>query len=93
MLVNDAVAPAIRDAFESGPAGRWPTGCWPRCVPASAPAARRGELRSAALLIVERESFPLVDLRVDDDSGPLDRLDALWDAYRPLARGVRRPGA
>ena len=46
----------------------------------------RGDgLRSAALLIVERDAFPLVDLRVDDDPAPLDRLARLWDAYRPLA--------
>ena len=45
-----------------------------------------GALRSAALLVVERESFPLVDLRVDADPDPLGRLDALWATYRPLAR-------
>lgn len=48
-----------------------------------------GELwppRSAALLVVERRSFPLVDLRVDLDDRPVDRLRKLWESYQPLVR-------
>jgi uncharacterized Ntn-hydrolase superfamily protein len=45
-----------------------------------------GALRSAALLVVERESFPLVDLRIDDAADPLDALLALWERYRPWVR-------
>jgi uncharacterized Ntn-hydrolase superfamily protein len=44
-------------------------------------------LRSAALLIVQRESFPWADLRVDDDGDPLGALNALWHTWRPLADG------
>ena len=40
-------------------------------------------LRSAALLVVYQQSFPYVDLRVDDDEAPLARLQALWRAYEP----------
>jgi uncharacterized Ntn-hydrolase superfamily protein len=43
-------------------------------------------LRSAALLVVERESFPLVDLRVDDAPDPLTALESLWRAYEPCMR-------
>ena len=42
--------------------------------------------RSAALLVVEEQPFPLVDLRVDLDERPLDRLRELWDCYRPHVR-------
>jgi uncharacterized Ntn-hydrolase superfamily protein len=45
-----------------------------------------GVLRSAALLVVEREPFPLVDLRVDDGSDPLGGLLRLWEQYRPWVR-------
>ena len=45
-----------------------------------------GALRSAALLVVERESFPLVDLRIDDAADPLDALLALWERYGPWVR-------
>lgn len=40
-------------------------------------------LRSAALLVVDKESFPLVDLRIDDHPEPLDALSGLWAAYEP----------
>ena len=43
-----------------------------------------GEVHSAALLVVDRAPFPLVDLRVDwDDVDPVARLHSLWKAYEP----------
>lgn len=42
-------------------------------------------VRSAALLVVHRQSFPYVDLRVDDDAAPIERLASLWRAYAPEA--------
>jgi uncharacterized Ntn-hydrolase superfamily protein len=42
-------------------------------------------LRSSALLVVHQQSFPFVDLRVDDDPQPIARLDSLWREYQPLA--------
>ncbi len=38
---------------------------------------------SSALLVVERETFPLVDLRVDGAAEAISALRALWDRYRP----------
>ena len=68
VLSNDRVAPAMVDAFESGPPD-----LADRLLAALRAGERAGgqvgELRSAALLVVEHESFPLIDLRVDDDSG------------------------
>jgi uncharacterized Ntn-hydrolase superfamily protein len=40
-------------------------------------------VRSAALLVVHRELFPLIDLRVDDDDQPIAALRRLWQAYEP----------
>src|SRR5436189_51 len=37
------------------------------------------QLKSAALLVVHRESFPFVDLRVDLDRQPLVELRFLWE--------------
>jgi uncharacterized Ntn-hydrolase superfamily protein len=42
-------------------------------------------LVSAALVVVEKESFPLVDLRVDRDATPIATLAGLWRDYAPLA--------
>lgn len=46
-----------------------------------------GEVTSASLLVVHRECFPYVDLRVDKAVGPIPALRALWEEYAPLADG------
>ena len=38
---------------------------------------------SAVLVVVEREDFPLVDLRVDLHPTAVAELRRVWDAYRP----------
>ena len=46
---------------------------------------------SAALLVVDRERFAFVDLRVDAHDTPLDELKRLWELYAPTAEDyVRR---
>ncbi len=42
-------------------------------------------LRSAALLVVHRESFPYVDLRIDCHPQPIEALAKLWGEYRAEA--------
>jgi uncharacterized Ntn-hydrolase superfamily protein len=87
MLSGPAVAPAMHDAFVE----RAGEDLSDRLLTALQAGQRAGgetgggALRSAALLVVERESFPFADLRIDDDPEPLGRLSALWDTYRPLA--------
>lgn len=46
-----------------------------------------GAVTSASLLVVWREAFPHVDLRIDKHPAPLPALRALWDEYAPLADG------
>jgi uncharacterized Ntn-hydrolase superfamily protein len=44
----------------------------------------KGPVKSAGLLVVDRQPWPLVDLRIDwHDLAPVGGLRALWDAYRP----------
>jgi uncharacterized Ntn-hydrolase superfamily protein len=45
------------------------------------------QLKSSALLVVHRESFPFVDLRVDLHAQPLVELRFLWELYQPQAEG------
>ena len=91
VLSGPAVAPAIRDAFEQRPGDELcdrllaALDAGERAGGETGPESGGGELRSAALLVVERESFPFADLRIDDDPEPLRRLADLWEAYRPLA--------
>jgi len=40
-------------------------------------------VRSAALLVVHQQDFPLVDLRIDAADEPIAALRALWDEYAP----------
>ena len=43
-----------------------------------------GPVHSAALLVMDKMPFPLVDLRVDwDDDNPVARLRILWTDYAP----------
>jgi uncharacterized Ntn-hydrolase superfamily protein len=44
------------------------------------------QIKSAALLVVDRESFALVDLRVDYDPQPLVQLRWLWEIYEPSVK-------
>jgi uncharacterized Ntn-hydrolase superfamily protein len=83
ILANDRVPAAMAEAFaqtEALPLAE-------RLVRAmEAGEAAGGEGRpviSAALLMVEREVFPLVDLRVDDAPDAITALRRLWDAYAP----------
>jgi uncharacterized Ntn-hydrolase superfamily protein len=41
------------------------------------------QIKSAALLVVHEQSFPLVDLRVEYDRAPLAELRFLWETYQP----------
>jgi uncharacterized Ntn-hydrolase superfamily protein len=47
-------------------------------------------VRSAHLLVVERESFPLIDLRVDWHDAPIAGLRTLWQLYAPQAQDYLR---
>lgn len=82
MLSADAVLGAIVSAFSAARgelAGRLIDGLGA----GQRAGGERGRLRSAALLVVERESFPLVDLRIDYAVDPLAELGALWCSYEP----------
>jgi uncharacterized Ntn-hydrolase superfamily protein len=83
ILANPSVCAAEVDAFLAGPDQHLAA----RLLGALEAGLRAGgeirPLRSAALLVVGDESFPLVDLRVDDGPEPLDVLRALWSAYEP----------
>lgn len=43
-----------------------------------------GPVHSAAILVTDEQSWPMVDLRVDwADQGPVDQLLGLWQEYEP----------
>ncbi len=42
-----------------------------------------GPVRSAGLLVADREAWPVVDLRVDWHQRPVDELAAVWEVWKP----------
>ena len=76
---------AMIRAFEAAPAAPLAR----RLIDAlTAGEAAGGEFKpvaSAALIVVHRESFPYVDLRVDDHGSPIEELARLWETYEPEA--------
>jgi uncharacterized Ntn-hydrolase superfamily protein len=53
---------------------------------AMAAGGETGPVHAIGLKIVDKLSWPIVDLRVDwTDDPPIDRLQGLWDLYAPLA--------
>lgn len=47
-------------------------------------------LKSAALVVVDRDAFPSTHLRIDADDDPLRRLEELWREWQPVAETCRR---
>ncbi|MGH2857756.1 MAG: DUF1028 domain-containing protein [Solirubrobacteraceae bacterium] len=85
MLVDGGVATAIVDGF-ARTGGELADRLLVALIAGEQAGGEAGDLRSAALLVVERESFPLIDLRIDNAVAPLAGLQALWTAYRPHTR-------
>jgi uncharacterized Ntn-hydrolase superfamily protein len=82
-IANTNVPKAMVDAYEAAT----DLGFAERLLAAvDAGLAAGGETKpimSAALLIADRESWPLVDLRVDWSENPHVELRRLWDFYKP----------
>jgi uncharacterized Ntn-hydrolase superfamily protein len=85
ILASSLVPPAMLRAFQTDPSAPLAE----RLVQAlEAGLAAGGEpipVRSAHLQVVERESFPLIDLRVDWHDTPIAELRTLWRLYAPQA--------
>ena len=85
-IVRSAKLPAAMvAAFERDPAAPLAT----RLIAAlEAGEAAGGEFQpvtSAAVMVAHEESFPFVDLRIDDHKTPIAELKRLWLAYEPEA--------
>ncbi|WP_296405854.1 DUF1028 domain-containing protein [Psychrobacter sp.] len=42
-----------------------------------------GPVHSAGLLVVDKETWPIVDLRVDWSDSPIEDLNKVWEVYEP----------
>ncbi|RVT91698.1 DUF1028 domain-containing protein [Rhodovarius crocodyli] len=85
ILKNDQVPAAMVAAFEAEPGAPLPERLLAALDAGTAAGGEIRELVSAALMVVDRESFPYVDLRADSDPDPAAALRRMWGEYAPLA--------
>ena len=83
ILANDRVVPAMTAAFEADTRKRLADRLLLALEAGLDAGGEHGPVRSAALLVVHQETFPLVDLRVDATELPIAGLRALWEEYVP----------
>ena len=85
ILRNVGVVDAMVDAFEASEDQELAERLVRAIEAGDAAGGELKQLKSAALLVAHRESFPYVDLRVDLSSQPLVELRFLWELYQPQA--------
>jgi uncharacterized Ntn-hydrolase superfamily protein len=83
LLARPGVPAAMIAAFEAAP-GDLPGRLVGALAAGLAGGGEAGPVHSAGLLVVDRLSWPLVDLRIDwHEADPIGALAALWARYRP----------
>ena len=80
---NEAVPAAMVEAFEAVPEEHLAERLLLALEAGLAAGGEPKQVKSAALLVVDDQPFPLVDLRVELDRSPLAELRFLWEIYRP----------
>jgi len=83
ILANVRVPPAMVRAFQADPVAPLAERLLQALEEGLAAGGEHAPVRSAHLLVVERESFPLIDLRVDWHDTPVAELRSLWLRYAP----------
>lgn len=83
ILANAGGPAAMLRAFQSDPSALLAERLLHALEEGLAAGGENGPVRSSHLLIVEQESFPLVDLRVDWHDTPIAELRTLWNLYAP----------
>jgi uncharacterized Ntn-hydrolase superfamily protein len=83
ILANARVPAAMLRAFQANPSALLAERLIDALEEGLAAGGENGPVRSAHLLVVERESFPLIDLRVDWHDTPIAELRSLWNRYAP----------
>lgn len=86
IIRNTDVTRAMVEACDADPALTLPERLMRAMEAGHAAGGEPKQVKSAALLVVEKESFPYVDLRVDYDPRPLETLRWLWEIYEPSAK-------
>jgi len=89
ILANVRVSPAMLRGFQSATTLALAERLLCALEWGLAAGGERVPVRSAHLLIVESDEFPLVDLRIDWHDQPIAGLRALWNHYAPQIEDFR----
>ncbi|HYW28469.1 MAG TPA: DUF1028 domain-containing protein [Gaiellales bacterium] len=85
-LLGDAGVPsAMVEAFRAFPDAHIGDRLVAALAAGVAAGGEAGPVRSAGVLVCDRESWPVTDLRVDWDDEPIERLAQLWQLWKPQA--------
>lgn len=87
ILANERVAHAMAEAFLASADQPLAERLVRALEAGEAAGGEHGDVTSASLMVVDREVFPYVDLRIDKAVGPIPALRRLWEEYAPLADG------
>ena len=91
LLADDMVTAAMVQAFEQRPQDHLADRLLGALRAGEAAGGEEGPVRSCGLLVVDRVSWPVTDLRVDWHHDPVAELARLWAVWRPQeADYVRR---
>jgi uncharacterized Ntn-hydrolase superfamily protein len=82
---SPSIPAAMIKAFEREPAAPLPLRLIEALEAGHAAGGEPRPLVSACLIVVHRETFPYVDLRVDSDADPIGTLRRFWRDYEPAA--------
>lgn len=85
ILRTTDVVDAMVDTFEANETQSLPERLMRAIEAGQAAGGELKQLKSAGLLVMHKERFPFVDLRVDLNSQPLVELRYLWELYEPSA--------
>ncbi len=84
LLANTSIPQAVIAAFEAGdPAEDLGQRVIKAMQAGLAAGGEAGPIKSAGLLVVDKEAWPIADLRVDWHDEPLAELAALWAVWQP----------
>ncbi|MCB2134374.1 MAG: DUF1028 domain-containing protein [Rhodobacteraceae bacterium] len=84
LLLQEGVAAAMTAGFNANPAAHLAERLLSGLEAGLAAGGEEGPVHSAALKVVDKMPFPLVDLRVDwEDDDPIGKLRAVWRDYEP----------
>ena len=85
LLADENVTRAMLDAFEADPDAHLGDRLLAGLVAGQAAGGEVGPLHSCGLVVVDRVSWPVTDLRVDWSDDPIDELVKIWQVWGPQA--------